>query len=277
MRTPSPSIVSLRDAIAELVHDGDTVALEGFTHLIPVAAGHEIVRQQRRDLTLVRLTPDIVYDQLIGAGCARKLIFSWGGNPGVGSLHRFRDAVEHGWPSPLEIEEHSHAGLSNAYVAGASGLPFAVLRGYQGTDLPEHTPTIAPITCPFTGEQLTAVAAVNPDVAIIHAQQADAAGNVLMWGLTGVQKEAVLAAKRSLVTVEELVDELELRPNAVVLPHWAVTRVAVVPEGARPSYAHDYYDRDNEAYKAWDAISRDRERFQAWVAETVMEATGAAA
>jgi glutaconate CoA-transferase subunit A len=277
MRTPAPSIVSLRDAIAELVHDGDAVALEGFTHLSPVAAGHEIMRQKRRDLTLVRLTPDIVYDQLIGAGCARKLIFSWGGNPGVGSLHRFRDAVEHGWPHPLEIEEHSHAGLSNAYVAGASGLPFAVLRGYQGTDLPAHTPTIAPITCPFTGEVLTAVPAVDLDVAIIHAQRADHAGNVQMWGLTGVQKEAVLAARRSLVTVEELVDELTPRPNAVVLPHWAITRVAVVPQGARPSYAQDYYDRDNEAYRAWDAISRDRERFQTWLADEVVHATGAPA
>jgi glutaconate CoA-transferase, subunit A len=277
MRTNAPSIVSLRDAIAELVHDGDAVALEGFTHLIPVAAGHEIIRQKRRDLTLVRLTPDIVYDQLIGAGCARKLIFSWGGNPGVGSLHRFRDAVENGWPQPLEIEEHSHAGLSNAYVAGASGLPFAVLRGYQGTDLPEHTSTIAPISCPFTGEVLTAVPAVDLDVAIIHAQQADREGSVQMWGLTGVQKEAVLAARRSLVTVEELVDELEPRPNAVVLPHWAITRVAVVVRGAQPSYAADYYDRDNEAYKAWDAISRDRDAFQTWLADEVMLVSGAPA
>ncbi|MEA2255884.1 MAG: glutaconate CoA-transferase, subunit [Solirubrobacteraceae bacterium] len=270
MPTAAGPIVSLQDAIAELVHDGDTVALEGFTHLIPVAAGHEIIRQRRRDLTLVRLTPDIVYDQLIGAGCARKLVFSWGGNPGVGSLHRFRDAIEHGWPAPLELEEHSHAGLANAYVAAASGLPFAVLRGYRGTDLPEHTATIAPITCPFTGEVLTAVPAVDLDVAIVHAQRADRAGNVQMWGLTGVQKEAVLGARRSLVTVEELVDELEPRPNAVVLPHWALTRVSVVPEGARPSYAHDYYDRDNDAYRAWDAISRDRDRFRQWVEEDVM-------
>ena len=167
------SVVSLAEAVTTLVHDGDTVALEGFTHLIPHAAGHELIRQGRRDLTLVRMTPDVVYDQLIGAGCARKLIFSWGGNPGVGSLHRFRDAVEHGWPRPLEIEEHSHAGMSVRYVAGASGLPFGVLRGYVGTDLPKHTTTIAPIACPFTGEVLTAVPALNPDVAIIHAQQAD--------------------------------------------------------------------------------------------------------
>jgi glutaconate CoA-transferase subunit A len=267
VRTNAPSITSLHDAVAELVHDGDTVALEGFTHLIPVAAGHELIRQGRRDLTLVRLTPDIVYDQLIGAGCARRLVFSWGGNPGVGSLHRFRDAIQNGWPVPLEIEEHSHAGLANRYVAAASGLPFAVLRGYQGTDLVAHTANIAPITCPFTGEVLTAVPALELDVAIVHAQRADRHGNVQMWGLTGVQKEAVLAAKRSLVTVEEVVDELEPRAGGVVLPAWVVTRVAEVPRGAHPSYAHDFYDRDNAYYREWDAISRDRERFQAWVRE----------
>jgi glutaconate CoA-transferase, subunit A len=261
---------TLQEAVAELVNDGDTVALEGFTHLIPVAAGQELIRQGRRDLTLVRLTPDIVYDQLIGAGCARKLVFSWGGNPGVGSLHRFRDAIENGWPRPLEIEEHSHAGLANRYVAAASGLPFAVLRGYQGTDLLKRTETIKPITCPFTGEVLTAVPALELDVAIVHAQRADRAGNVQMWGLTGVQKEAVLAAKRSLVTVEEIVDTLEPHPDAVVLPAWAVNRVAEVPRGAHPSYAHDYYDRDNDYYRAWDAIARDRDRFQAWVREEVM-------
>ena len=259
-------LLTLAEGVAALVHDGDIVALEGFTHLIPVAAGHEIIRQGRRELTLVRMTPDLVYDQLIGAGCARKLIFSWGGNPGVGSLHRFRDAVEHGWPGPLEIEEHSHAGMANRYVAGASGLPFAVLRGYVGTDLPAQSSTIAAITCPFTGEVLTAVPAVNPDVTIVHAHRADRKGNVQMWGITGVQKEAVLAAKRSLVTVEEIVDELEPRPGAVLLPGWVVTAVAEVPGGARPSYAQDYYDRDNDYYKAWDAISRSRERFGEWMA-----------
>ncbi|MPY97606.1 MAG: CoA transferase subunit A [Actinophytocola sp.] len=258
-------VVSLRDAVAELVHDGDVVAMEGFTHLIPVTAGHEIIRQRRRDLTLVRMTPDIVYDQLIGAGCARKLIFSWGGNPGVGSLHRFRDAVQHGWPVPLEIEEHSHAGMANRYVAGASGLPFAVLRGYVGTDLPNVTDTIKPITCPFTGEALTAVPAINPDVAIVHAQRADRAGNVQLWGLVGVQKEAVLAARRSLVTVEEVVDELEPVPGGMVLPSWAVDRVAEVPGGAHPSYAQGYSERDNAYYAAWDAISRDRDEFERWV------------
>ena len=269
-------LVSLREAVAELVRDGDMVALEGFTHLIPVAAGHEIIRQGRRDLTLVRMTPDIVYDQMIGAGCARKLVFSWGGNPGVGSLHRFRDAVEHGWPAPLELEEHSHAGMANRYAAGASGLPFAVLRGYAGTDLPAHTPTVKPITCPFTGERLAAVAALNPDVTIIHAQQADRQGNVQLWGITGVQKEAVLAARRSLVTVEEVVERLEPRPGAVLLPSWVVTLVAEVPGGARPSYAHGYYERDNDAYRAWDAISRDRDRFTAWLREQVLEPAGRA-
>jgi glutaconate CoA-transferase subunit A len=260
-------LLPLEEAVRRLVHDGDTVALEGFTHLIPVAAGQEIIRQRRRNLTLARMTPDIVYDQLIGAGCARKLIFSWGGNPGVGSLHRFRDAVQHGWPVPLEIEEHSHAGMANRYVAGASGLPFAVLRGYRGTDLPAQTGTIKPITCPFTGEVLTAVPALNPDVTIIHAQRADRDGNVQLWGITGVQKEAVLAAKRSLVTVEEIVGELEPRLGAVVLPSWVVTAVAEVPGGARPSYAAGYYERDNDAYQAWDPISRDRDAFARWLDE----------
>lgn len=260
-------LLSLRRAVADLVRDGDTIALEGFTHLIPTAAGHEIIRQGRRDLTLVRMTPDVVYDQLIGAGCARRLVFSWGGNPGVGSLHRFRDAVENGWPTALELEEHSHAGMANRYVAGASGLPFAVLRGYVGTDLMDATSTIAPITCPFTGEVLTAVPALNPDVSVVHAQRADRDGNVQMWGITGVQKEAVLAASRSLVTVEELVDELEPVPGAVVLPGWVVTAVALVPGGAHPSYAQGYSVRDNAYYQQWDAISRDRESFAAWLDE----------
>jgi glutaconate CoA-transferase subunit A len=264
-------LVDLADGIAELVHDGDTVALEGFTHLIPMRAGHEIIRQGRRDLTLVRMTPDLVYDQLIGAGCASRLVFSWGGNPGVGSLHRLRDAVEHGWPGPLELEEHSHAGMANRYASGAAGLPFAVMRGYAGTDLVRHTATLATVTCPFTGEVLTAVPALRPDVTVIHAQRADRRGNIQLWGLTGVQKEAVLAASRSLVTVEEVVDTLDPRPNAVVLPSWVVTAVAVVPGGARPSYALGYYDRDNDAYREWDAISRDRETFTAWLSQNVLE------
>jgi glutaconate CoA-transferase, subunit A len=265
-------ISTLAEAIADNVHDGDTVALEGFTHLIPYAAGHEIIRQGRRDLTLCRLTPDVVYDQMIGMGTARKLVFSWGGNPGVGSLHRFRDAVENGWPRPLELEEHSHAGMANRYVAGASRLPFAVLRGYVGTDLPAHTANVAVVVCPFTGEELSAVAALRPDVTIVHAQQADRAGNVQLWGITGVQKEAVLAADRAVVTVEELVDVLEPRPGAVVLPSWVVDAVVAVPGGAHPSYAHGYSDRDNSFYEAWDPISRDRSRFTRWMEEHVMGA-----
>ena len=263
--------VSLHDGIAALVHDGDTVALEGFTHLIPFAAGHEIIRQRRRDLTLVRMTPDVIYDQMIGMGCAAKLVFSWGGNPGVGSLHRFRDAVENEWPVPLELEEHSHAGMANRYVAGASGLPFAVLRGYAGTDLASHTDTIKPIVSPFTGETLAAVAALTPDVTVIHAQRADRRGNVQLWGIVGAQKEALLAAKRTLVTVEETVDTLDPRPWDVVLPSLACQYIAVVPGGAHPSYAHGYSVRDNGFYRDWDGISRDRDTFQRWMQANVIE------
>ena len=257
-------MVTLADAVAENVHDGDTVSLEGFTHLIPFAAGHEIIRQGITNLTLVRMTPDVIYDQMIGAGCARKLIFSWGGNPGVGSLHRFRDAVEHQWPQALEIEEHSHAGMATRYVAGASGLPFGVLSGYLGTDLPAHTNTIAPIECPFTGKTFAAVPALTPDVGIIHAQQVDRDGNIGLWGIQGVQKEAILASKRSIVTVEEIVDTLDPRVT-VTIPSWVVTSVAHVPSGAHPSYAHGYYERDNDFYIDWDDISRDRETFTAWL------------
>jgi glutaconate CoA-transferase subunit A len=262
-------IVPLRTAIDQLVRDGDVVALEGFTHLIPHAAGHELIRQQRRDLTLIRMTPDVVYDQLIGMGCARKLVFSWGGNPGVGSLYRLRDAVENGWPRPLELEEHSHAGMAAAYAAGAANLPFGVLRGYENNDLVART-TVRRITCPFTGERLAAVPAHRPDVGIIHAQQSDRRGNVQLWGITGVQKEVVLGSARSLATVEELVDELEPRPGAVVLPGWVVDAVSVVPGGARPSYALGYYERDNEFYVRWAEISRDRNTFSAWMAENVL-------
>ena len=261
---------TLREAVAELVSDGDTVALEGFTHLIPFAAAHEIIRQEKKELTLVRMTPDLIYDQMIGMGTANRLIFSWGGNPGVGSLHRFRDAVENGWPQPLEIEEHSHAGMANRYVAGASNLPFAVLRGYVGTDLPKVTPTVAPITCPFTGEELMAVPALNPDVAVIHAQQADRKGNVLLWGITGIQKEAALSARRVIVTVEEVVDAFEQHTFGIVLPSVAIDAVAVEPRGAYPSYAHDYYARDNAFYEAWDPIGRDRERFGEWMEQHVL-------
>jgi glutaconate CoA-transferase, subunit A len=265
-------ITSLQEAVRGLVRDGDTVALEGFTHLIPFAAGHEIVRQERRDLELVRMTPDLIYDQMIGMGCARRLVFSWGGNPGVGSLHRLRDAVENGWPTPLELEEHSHAGMANRYAAGASNLPFALLRGYLGTDLEPRT-SVASVTCPFTGEALAAVPAMRPDVGIVHAQRADRAGNVQLWGIVGIQKEIVLASERSLVTVEEIVDELEPRPGATVIPRWAITAVAEAPRGAHPSYAHDYYDRDNDFYRAWDPIARDRDSFRDWMEEHVLWST----
>jgi glutaconate CoA-transferase subunit A len=261
---------SLQEAVAEAVRDGDVVAMEGFTHLIPFAAGHEVIRQGRRDLTLVRMTPDLIYDQLIGAGCASRLIFSWGGNPGVGSLHRLRDAVEHGWPRPLALEEYSHSAMAHAYEAGAAHIPFAVLRGQPG-GLAAVNPNIRTVTCPFTSEVLTAVPALRPDVGIIHAQRADREGNVLVEGIVGVQKEAILSARRSVVTVEEVVDSLRGgHPNACILPHWTVNAIAVVPGGASPSYTHGYYTRDNAFYSAWDRISRTRETFAAWIDEHVM-------
>ena len=267
-----PQFVSLAAAVEQTVRDGDLVAMEGFTHLIPHAAGHEVIRQGRKRLTLVRMTPDLIYDQLIGMGCAEKLIFSWGGNPGVGSLHRLRDAVENSWPHPLAIEEHSHAAMANAYEAGAADLPCAIFRGYVGADLGKVNPTIKTIVCPFSGDTLAAIPALRPDVAIVHAQKADRAGNVLIEGIVGVQKEAVLAAKRSIVTVEEIVEDFGARsPNAVILPSWTVTAIAEVPGGAHPSYAHGYYKRDNAYYKAWDAIARDRDGFLAWMKANVLE------
>ena len=270
---PMPVFLPLADAIAAYVHDGDTVAMEGFTHLIPFAAAHEIMRQGKRELTLIRMTPDLIHDQLIGMGCARKLDFSWGGNPGVGSLHRLRDAVEQGWPRPLELEEHSHAAMANAYAAGAAGLPCALFRGYVGSDLVGKHPHIRFVACPFTGEQLAAVPALRPDVGIIHAQRADRTGNVFIEGIDSVQKEVVLASARAIVTVEEVVDQLHPpSPNAIVLPHWTITAIAVAPGGARPSYAHGYYGRDNAFYMAWDAIARDRGTFLSWMHEHVLVA-----
>ncbi|MBZ0227598.1 MAG: CoA transferase subunit A [Bauldia sp.] len=246
--------------------------MEGFTHLIPFAAGHEVIRQGRKHLTVARMTPDLIYDQLIGMGAVDKLIFSWGGNPGVGSLHRMRDAVENGWPHPLALEEHSHAAMANAYEAGAASLPFAVFRGYKGVDLPKVNPNIRSVTCPYTGVVLATVPALRPDIAVIHALRADHAGNVLLEGIVGVQKEAVLAAKRSIVTVEEVVEEFgERSSNAVILPSWTVTAIAVVPGGAYPSYAHGYYKRANAFYKAWDAIARDRDGFLAWMKANVLD------
>jgi len=262
-------LMTLSDAVDSLVGDGDSVALEGFTHLIPFEAGHEIMRQGRRELELIRMTPDLLYDQMIGMGVARRLVFSYGGNPGVGGLHRFRDAIENGWPRPLELEEHSHAGMANRYAAGAADMPCAVMRGYVGTDLVAHT-TVAPVTCPFTGERLVAVPALRPDVAIVHAQEADREGNVQLWGIPGVQKEAILASRRSLVTVERIVDELEPRPGGITIPGWVIGVVAEVPGGSRPSYSLGITDRDNDFYKFWDKMSRDRDAFIAWMNVNVL-------
>ncbi len=255
----------LSEAIAKHVPDGASVALEGFTHLIPFAAGHELIRQGRRGLHLIRMTPDLIYDQLIGMGAARRLTFSWGGNPGVGSLHRLRDAVEQAWPRPLEIDEHSHAGMAAAYRAGAARLPFGVLRGYIGTDLPAHNPNIRSVRCPYTGEELATVPALNPDVTILHAQRADRRGNVAIEGIVGAQREAGLAAKFLIVTVEEILDELPPAMNGVLLPHFTVGVVSHCPGGAWPSYAQGRYSRDNDFYLRWDDIARDRGRFIEWM------------
>jgi len=278
LRFARVEVLSLRDAIARYVTPGCQVALEGFTHLIPFAAAHEIIRQRIGDLSLVRMTPDLIYDQMIGCGAAARLMFSWGGNPGVGSLHRLRDAVERDWPRPLVIEEHSHAAMAQAYAAGAAGMPCAIFRGYIGSDLPRVNPSIKQVACPFTGEMLAAVPAIRPDVGIIHAQRADRDGNVLLRGIVGVQKETVLASRRSIVTVEEVVNDLGTEgTNAVVLPAWSIDAIAVAPGGARPSYAHGYYARDNAFYTAWDEIARDRDTFQRWIDAHVMTATAGAA
>jgi glutaconate CoA-transferase subunit A len=256
--TAVPKVVTMRDAIATHVHDGNTVLIEGFTHLICFAAGHEIIRQGRRDLTLCRLTPDLIYDQMIAAGCARKLVFSWAGNPGAGSLHAFRRAVEGKGP-PLELEEYSHFGMVARLSAGAARLPFWTMRNYMGTDLPAANAMIRSVSCPYTGETLATVPALNPDVTIVHAQRCDVEGNTQIWGLLGVQKEAAFASSRVIVVVEELVEQAEIRadPNRTIIPGLIVDAVVVEPWGAHPSYAQGYYDRDNEFYIAWEAISRD--------------------
>ncbi len=263
----------LKQAVAENLSDGDVVAFEGFTHLIPHAAAHEAIRQGFKDLTLVRMTPDVVYDQMIGMGMASRLIFSYAGNPGVGLLRRLRDAVENGWPNAVAVEEHSHAAMANAYEAGAAGLPCAVFRGYKGAGLKEVNPNIREVTCPFTGEVLAAIPSVRPDVSFIHAQKANKKGDILIEGIIGIQKEAVLAAKRAVVTVEEIVDDFEgVHPNACVLPHWTVSAISHVPGGAHPSYAHGYYIRDNASYLEWDKIATDRDGFRDWMQTHVMEA-----
>lgn len=269
-----PRFTDLKTAVAEHLRDGDTVAFEGFTHLIPHAAGHEAIRQGRKELTLIRMTPDVIYDQMIGMGMARRVIFSYAGNPGAGLLLRMRDAIEQGFPKTIEIEEHSHAAMANAWEAGAAGLPLAVFRGYQGAELAEVNPNVRSIECPFSGEKLAAVPALRPDVTFIHAQRADRRGNVLIEGIIGVQKEAVLAASRAAVaTVEEVVEEFDAGLNACILPAWSLAAVVVVPGGAHPSYTHGYYERDNAAYLQWGQVSKERESFQQWMEEHVLNAT----
>jgi glutaconate CoA-transferase subunit A len=260
----------LSDAIEHYVRDGACVALEGFTHLIPFAAAHELIRQSRRGLHLVRMTPDLVYDQMIGMGCASRLTFSWGGNPGVGSLHRLRDAVENRWPVPLELDEHTHAGMAAAYCAGAARLPFGMLRGYIGTDLVDANPRVRSVECPFTHERLAAVPAINPEVTILHAQRADREGNVALHGIVGAQREAALAARELLVTVEEVVESFPPAMNSIVLPHWVVSAIVHCPGGAYPAYAQGYYGRDNAFYQRWDTIARERDAFQAWMRQHVL-------
>jgi glutaconate CoA-transferase subunit A len=266
------TLLPLAEAIAAHVRDGQSIALEGFTHLIPFAAGHEIIRQQRRDLHLIRMTPDLIYDQMIGMGCAARLTFSWGGNPAVGSLHRLRDAVEHNWPRPLELAEFTHAEMAVAFQAGASGLPCALMRYYGPTDLDRIAPgRVHALECPFTGEMLAAVPAINPDITILHAQQIDAAGNVLIRGIVGAAKEAAMAARCVLVTVEEQVERLPAASNAVVLPAWLISAASLVPGGAYPSYAHGHYARDNAFYLSWDNLARERATFLEWMQRHVLD------
>jgi glutaconate CoA-transferase subunit A len=280
-------VASMHDAVAGLVHDGDVVAIEGFTHLICFAAGHEIIRQRKRDLTLARLTPDLIYDQMVAAGTARKLVFSWLGNPGVGGLHAIRRRVEAAAgaapagdadPAPLELEEYSHFGMVGRYTAGASNLPFFPLRSYFETDLPKVNPLIRPIRSPFGDETVYAVPPLRPDVTVVHAQRADAEGNTQMWGLLGCQKEAAFAAERVIVVVEELCPEAVIRadPNRTVIPGLIVDAVVVEPFGAHPSYVQGAYDRDNRFYRDWDAISRDAETTEAWLDEWVYGVSGRA-
>jgi len=263
--------LSLNEAVRKNLNEGEAVCFEGFTHLIPHASAHEVIRQRIKDLTIIRMTPDVIYDQLIGSGLVKKMIFSYAGNPGVGLLRRFRDSVENGWPNKIDIEEHSHSAMAHAYEAGAAGLPCAIFRGYKGAELREVNSNIKTVTCPFTGEELSAIPSLNPDVAFIHAQKADKKGNVLIEGILGVQKEAVLASKRSVVTVEEVVEKLNSHPNATVLPGWTITSICHVPGGAHPSYARGYYKRDNASYIEWDKIASERNTFNTWMKENIFE------
>jgi glutaconate CoA-transferase subunit A len=271
-------ITTMRNAIAELVGDGDTVAIEGFTHLICFAAGHEIIRQRKRELTLCRLTPDLIYDQMIAAGCAKKLVFSYLGNPGVGSLYAVRRAVEKGIPTTLELDEHTHFGMVGRFIAGAARLPFYPVRSFAGSDIPSANPHIRQVSDPYTGQQIYVVPPLNPDVAIVHVQRADEQGNAHIWGLAGMQAEAAFAAARVIIVAEEIVDEAVIRadPNRTIIPGLVVDAVVHEPYGAHPSYAQGYYDRDTEFYLAWDTISRDHAPLLAWLDEWVYGLAGRA-
>lgn len=264
-------LLTMQQAMSRFVQDGDSVVMEGFTHLIPFAAGHELIRQRRQNLTLIRLTPDLIFDQMIAAGCARKLFFSWAGNPGVGSLYAFRRAVEQGIPAPLELEEYSHFGLALRLQAGAAGVPFLPTRNFAGSDLPRVNPNIRRVTCPHSGEELWSVPALNPDVAILHAQRADEEGNTQVWGLVGVHKEAAFASHRVIVVVEEIVSQEVIRrdPNRTLIPGFRVNAVVHEPFGAHPSFVQGYYDRDNAFYERWDEISREADGLRRYLDESV--------
>jgi glutaconate CoA-transferase, subunit A len=266
----------MADAVRDVVRDGDTVAIEGFTHLICFAAGHEIIRQRKRNLTLCRLTPDVIYDQMVGAGVAEKLVFSWLGNPGVGSLHAIRRRIEKADPAPLEVEEYSHFGMVSRYVAGASGLPFMPLKSYFESDLPKANPKIVPIESPYGNGFVYAVPPLNPDVAIVHTQRADADGNAQIWGFLGCQKETAFASERVIVVCEEIVDSEVIRsdPNRTMIPGLIVDAVVCEPKGCHPSFAQGYYDRDNRFYVDWDKVSRDADLLDAWLKEWVFELDG---
>jgi glutaconate CoA-transferase subunit A len=264
---------TLRDAVGDLVRDGDTVAIEGFTHLICFAAGHEIIRQRKRELTLARMTPDVIYDQMVGAGVASKLIFSWLGNPGVGSLHAIRRRIEDHDPGPLDIEEYSHFGMVCRYVAGASNLPFFPIRSYYESDIPSVNPKIVPMASPYGDEEVYVVPPLRPDVSIVHAQRADESGDAQIWGLLGCQKEAAFAADRVIVVCEEIVDESVIRrdPNRTVIPGVVVDAVVEEPFACHPSFAQGYYDRDNAFYLEWDRIARDPDTLETWLKEWVYD------
>jgi glutaconate CoA-transferase subunit A len=261
-------LTSLKEAVAAFIHDGDLVYAAGFTHLIPFAAGHEMIRQGRRDLVLARATPDLIYDQMVAAGCASKVIFSYMGNPGVGSLRLVRAAIEKG---NLEWEEYSHFGMITRLQAGASGLPFLPMRQTAATDLESANPNIRRIIDPYGGKDLITVPALNPDVSIIHVQRADASGNAHLWGIIGEQKEAAFAAERVILTAEEIVEEEVIRsdPNRTLIPGMLVNAVCHVPYACHPSYAQGYYDRDNELYLQWDRISQSPEAVRKWLDEWV--------